>query len=185
MGYQFVEISNKALSAGIRGEMQTAERTDNKRWNLLGNCIHRAVVHNDVTWVNKGRELARMYKSGMVNDYVEIARATVPFKYTFKDGWGGKIQKPKRDKMQGVWEQMLTEFIDGLGEKQPKDKKPKEFDRAKFLKSVLAKLEANDVDYREFAADIVKAAPPVVQEVKQGREVEDAKAKAEARKQAA
>lgn len=167
-------ISNKALASGIRGQIQTADRIDGTRWNLLANCIERAVVHNDVTWVNRGREMARSFKSGMVNDYVKIARELVPFGFKFSDGWSGKIQKGKRDKMIDVWEEMLTNFINELGERDPSKKVKAAFDEDKFLKQVIAKLTANEVDAREFASKIVKAQDAIVQEVAKGREEEAA-----------
>lgn len=170
-------ISNKALASGIRGQIQTADRIDGTRWNLLANCIERAVVHNDVTWVNRGREMARSFKSGMVNDYVKIARDIVPFGFKFSDGWSGKIKASKRDKMADVWEEMLTNYINGLGERDPKDAKKNVFDEDKFLKQVLAKLTANEVDAREFASKIVKAQDAIVQEVKKGQEEEAAELK--------
>ncbi len=178
-------ISNKALSAGIRGAIQTADKIENGRWNLLGNCIERAINHNDVSWLNKGREMARSFKSGMVNDYVTIARELAPFGFTFKDGWGGKIKAAKRDKMKDVWEARLNEFVNKLGEKNPADKKKNPFDLDKYLKQVMKKLATNEVDPREFASLMVKASPTVVQEVAQARENEDNRAKAEARKKAA
>ena len=170
-------ISNKALASGIRGQIQTADRIENNRWNLLANCIERAVVHNDVTWVNRGREMARSFKSGMVNDYVKIARELVPFGFKFSDCWSGKIKAAKRDKMADVWNEMLTNFVNELGERDPKDAKKNVFDEDKYLKQVLAKLTANEVDAREFASKIVKAQDAIVQEVKKGREDEAAELK--------
>ena len=172
--FEVVLISNRALASGINGQIKTAGRIENQRWNLLANCIERAVMHNDVSWVNRGREMARSFKSGMVNDYVKIARDVVPFGFKFSDGWSGKIKAGKRDKMQGEWEEILTNYINALGERDPKDKATKTFDEEKFLKQVVAKLAKNDIDAREFASKIVKAQNPIVQEVAKGREQEAA-----------
>lgn len=167
-------ISNRALASGINGQLKTADRIENTRWNLLANCIERAIEHNDVTWVNRGREMARSFKSGMVNDYVRIAKDLVPFGFKFSDGWSGKIKANKRDKLRDTWQELLTNYVNELGERDPKAKNDKTFDEDKYLKQVIAKLAKNDVDAREFASKIVKAQDAVVQEVAKGQEEEAA-----------
>lgn len=149
--FKFVELSNRELSAQIRAEEQTQDRIETRRWNILGNCIHRAIVHKDVTWVNKGRAMASGYKSGMVNEYLYLAKTLVPYKFTPADGFHGKMIKRKYEKWADTWQEELEKYVNALGEKHiAKNDKAREYDMEKDARNTAGRIFKNEADLNAF-----------------------------------
>lgn len=176
-------INNRALSAKITGRIKSGPAYVAETCNVLFNCIERAIMHNDATWLNKGAAYARA-SGPYVTAYMKVAKTVAPFK--FENGeFGGKILKNKRDKWRKVdadnhgdyrdeqWFKFLSQEFDAMlkDRTEATAKKQAEFDMAKWLKNVLNKAEKEQCLDALYAAVVAKKNVPV-QEVAEGIEEE-------------
>lgn len=193
---EYVIIKAQALGSKIAGRIKSGPAYVEDTCNVLFNCVHMAVVHNDATWLNKGAAYARA-SGPYITAYMSVAKTVAPFKCD-KGEFGGKVLKPKRDKWRTVenvehgdfrderWFQYLEEkFAEMLKDRtDAANRKNKgEFDLEKWLKRTIAKAAKEDCLAQLIqAAQEAKTTP--VQEVAQAIKNEDAAAKAEERKAA-
>lgn len=189
-------LNNRSLSAKIVGRVKSGPTYVAETCNVLFNCIERAVVHNDATWLNRGADYARA-SGPYITAFMSVAKTVAPFKFEANE-FGGKMLKPKRDKWRTVenvehgdyrderWYQYLEQkFSEMLKDRTDaaNRKKVSEFDVEKWLKNVVSKAEKEGCLAQLIAAaTAVKTTP--VQEVATGIRNEDAAAKA-AERQAA
>lgn len=172
-------IKNRALSAKITGRIKSGPAYVAETCNVLFNCIERAVVHNDATWLNKGAAYARA-SGPYITAYMTVAKTVAPFKCD-KGEFGGKMLKPKSEKWRTVvekehgdyrderWYHYLEEkFAEMLKDRtDAANRKPKDFDLEKWLKNVIKKAEKEDCLAQLInAATAAKTTP--VQEVAEG-----------------
>lgn len=189
-------LNNRSLSAKITGRIKSGPAYVAETCNVLFNCIERAVIHNDATWLNRGAAYARA-SGPYITAFMSVAKSVAPFK--FENGeFGGKVLKPKRDKWRTVenvehgdfrderWYQHLEQKFDEMlkDRTDAANRKNKgEFDLEKWLKRTIAKAAKEDCLAQLIqAAQAAKTTP--VQEVAQAIKNEDAAAKAEERKAA-
>jgi hypothetical protein len=132
-------IANKALGGMITRRINSAERERQIYWDILFSCGVNCYEHNDVSWINKGLEMAKAV--GRYRATVSILKTCIPFNH--KDGvFGGKRKAAMYDKMKDKFEAVLLAEIN---KQVAEDSKPKtvaayEFEKAKenFEKKALA-----------------------------------------------
>lgn len=193
---EYFIIKAQALGSKIAGRIKSGPAYVEDTCNVLFNCIHMAVVHNDATWLNKGAAYARA-SGPYITAYMSVAKTVAPFKCD-KGEFGGKILKPKRDKWRTVenkehgdfrdelWFHYLEEkFADMLKDRTDaaNRKTQKEFDAEKWLKNVIKKAEKEGI-LAELANAAMAAKPTPVQEVAEGITKEKYEENAEQRKAA-
>lgn len=173
-------INNRSLSAKITGRIKSGPAYVAETCNVLFNCIERAVVHNDATWLNKGAAYARA-SGPYITAFMGVAKTVAPFKQE-QGEFGGKMLKPKRDKWRTVenvehgdyrderWYQYLEEkFAEMLKDRTDaaNRKNAKDFDAEKWLKNVIKKAEKEGI-LAELANAALAAKTTPVQEVAEG-----------------
>jgi hypothetical protein len=153
----FQRISNKALSSRIRGLTQTAEKVRQYFWNVLFNCVANSFEHNDVSWVNRGLEMAKAV--GKYRATLAILRQVVPF--PVKDGvFHGKRKAKMYQQLESKFETVLLALIDAQkqADSKPVSKKDWEYETARenFIKACAKhNVDLDDVvvDIADYVAD--------------------------------
>lgn len=116
----FKIVTNKSLGGSLRGQINGAAKQLWTFWNILFNCVNRCYEHNDVSWVNRGLEMARAV--GRFKVALFILKQLVPYSYTTELGFHGKRKGGKFDEMQNTYQAIMHSLV---GEQQEADSKPK------------------------------------------------------------
>lgn len=163
-------ISNRALSAGLRGRAKTAAKQVQNDANLLFNCVERAMRHNDPSHMNKGLALSSMLP-GWKRCFYNLSDRMIPFERK-GDELVGKMQANKKKKWCEVVETvhgdyrdekwyhfLVQEFDKVVNQKiERSNKKPVAPTLEVEVKRELARLVKYNINVAEFAQTLIRHA---------------------------
>lgn len=184
---EYVLISNTALGNKIKGRIKSGPAYVTETCNVMFNCIERAIVHNDATWLNKGAAYARA-SGPYITGFMKVAKTVSPFNCE-KGEFGGKMLKNKRDKWRKIdadnhgdyrdenWYKFLVQEFDAMLKDRTeavakKSDKTEEELLAAFIKSTLGRADKHDGWLDALYAAVVAKKNAPVQEVAEGIEEE-------------
>lgn len=145
---KFIRIANKALGPMIKRRVESAAKRRQEFWNILYSCVANCYEHNDVSWVNRGLEMAKAV--GRYRATLAILKQVTPFKYdTATQQFGGKRKVNMFEKLENKYGEVLLALVTQQVEadSKPRDKKDYEFEKA--LDTFLKRAAKHDIDDAE------------------------------------
>ena len=128
----FTRIENKSLSGMIKSRIKSAVQRRFDYWNILFNCVRNSFEHNDVSWVNKGLQMAKAV--GRYKATVRILKNVVPFAFDSEAQiFHGKMKEGMYNKLSETYSEVLLALVNEqqVADSTPKEKKEWEFDTAR------------------------------------------------------
>ena len=154
---EFTIITNKSLSARIRGYIKSAEKRREEYWNVLFNCVERSFEHNDVSWVNKGLQAAKAV--GRYRATVSVLKQVVPFAFDAEAQiFHGKRKAGMYNKLAENYSDVLNTLVAEQLEADtaPPSKSKKDWNYDKALANFLKACQKHDITLHDVVVDLEK-----------------------------